>query len=116
MRHQKKTVKLGRERGPRLALLANLATSVILYEKIRTTEAKAKAVRPVVEKLVTKGKVKNLTAKRQLDKVLKDKNAVKKVLDVLGPRYKDRPGGYLRIVKIGQRQGDAAKMAQIEFV
>ncbi len=116
MRHQKKSVKLGRTRNPRRALLSNLAASVILYEKVTTTEAKAKAIKPIVEKLVTKGKVKSVHVKQQLTSALPEKKAVKKVMEVLGPRYKDRPGGYLRIIKIGQRQGDGAPMVQIEFV
>lgn len=116
MRHRKKIKKFGRERAQRRALLSNLAMSVILYEKVRTTETKAKAVRSLVERLVTKGKVKSLHSKRELERVLPEKMAVKKILDVLGPRYKDRPGGYTRITKLNQRQGDAAPMAQIEFV
>lgn len=116
MRHQRKSVKLGRTKAPRKALLSNLAASVILYERITTTEAKAKAVRPIVERLITKGKVKTLHAKRELTAALPEKNAVKKILEVLGPRYKDRNGGYTRIVKLGQRRGDAAHMAHIEFV
>lgn len=116
MRHRKKTIKLGRTKAPREALLSNLAASVILYEKVRTTEAKAKAVRPLVERLITKGKARSLHARHELEKVLSQKAAVRKVLEVLGPRYKDRPGGYTRITKLGQRQGDAAPLAQIEFV
>jgi len=116
MRHRKKTVILGRKRGPRRALLSSLATSVILYERVTTTEAKAKAVRPMIERLVTKGKVNSLHVKRELNSTRIEKKAVKKILDVLGPRYKDRSGGYLRIIKQGQRQGDAAPIVTIEFV
>ena len=116
MRHRKKGRKFGRTRGPRRALLSNLAASVILYERVQTTEAKAKAVRPLVERLVTKGKTKSLHMKRELEKVLPEKMAVKKVLEVLGPRYKDRPGGYTRITKLRRRQGDSAPIVQIEFV
>ncbi len=116
MRHQKKVFKFGRKTGPRKAMLSNLATSVILYEKVTTTATKARAIRPVVERLVTKGKVKSLHAKQELGKYLPEKKAVKKILEVLGPRYKERPGGYLRITKLGQRQGDAAPMVRIEFV
>lgn len=116
MRHQKKTVKLGRTAAPRKALFSNLAASLILYEKIQTTEAKAKALRPRVERLITRGKVKNIHNKQQLGRFLGQPKAVKKVLDVLGPRYADRPGGYLRITHMGRRQGDAAPMVQIEFV
>lgn len=116
MRHQKKKKILNRKTSHRKALLKNLAQSLILYEKIKTTEAKAKVLRPIVEKLITKGKVNNLHNRRELKKFLPTKNAVDKVLEVLGPKYKDRPGGYTRIIKIGDRQGDGAKMAIIEFV
>ncbi len=116
MRHRKKTIKLGRTKAPRKALLSNLAASVIVYEKIKTTEAKAKAVRSIVERLITKGKTKTIHSKREIAKVLPENKAVQKILNVLGPRYKDRPGGYTRIVKLKQRQGDAAPIVQIEFV
>ena len=116
MRHRKVTKKLDRTKAPRQAMLENLATSLILYEKIKTTEAKAKVVKPMIEKLITKGKVKSVHNKQQLTRVIPDKKAVQKVLDVLGPRYKDRKGGYCRIIKMGTRQGDNASMAQIELV
>jgi len=116
MRHRKKGKILDRKIGPRKALLKNLAASLILYEKIRTTEAKAKEVRSVVEKLITIGKKNNLTTRRRLLAYLPTKNAVNKILEVLGPEYKDRKGGYTRIVKIGPRKGDGAKMVQISFV
>lgn len=116
MRHRNKTKILDREKAPRKAMLENLATSLILFEKVVTTEAKAKAVRPLVEKLITRSKVKSVHNKQQLSRVLPDKKAVQKALDVLGPKYKDRKGGYTRIIKMAQRQGDGAKMAQIELV
>ncbi|MFH1172938.1 MAG: 50S ribosomal protein L17 [bacterium] len=116
MRHQKKGKTLDRKKQPREAMLKSLATSLVLYEKIKTTEAKAKAIKPLVEKLITKGKVDNLANRRFLVKELYVYNAVKKVLEVLSPKYKERPGGYLRIIKLGQRQGDGAKVVQIEFV
>lgn len=116
MRHQKKTAKFGRTAGPRKALMKSLATSVILYEKVTTTETKAKAIRPIVERLVTRGKVKSLHSKQMLDRFLPEKKAVKKLLEVLGPRYKDRKGGYLRITKLSRRQGDGALLVRIEFV
>ncbi|MCD4760944.1 50S ribosomal protein L17 [bacterium] len=116
MRHRKTGKILDRKAAPRKAMLENLATSLVLYEKIVTTEAKAKAVRPLVEKLITRGKVKSVHNKQLLGKVLPDKKAVQKVLDVLGPKYKDRKGGYTRIIKIGPRKGDGALMAQIELV
>jgi len=116
MRHRKKGKTLDRKKEPRKALLRSLATNLVLYEKIKTTEAKAKTVKPIVEKLITKGKAGNLHAKRELAKYLYVDNAVKKVLEDLSPRYKDKKGGYTRIIKLGTRQGDAAKMVQIEFV
>lgn len=116
MRHRKKKVTLDRKKAPREAMLRNLAESVILYEKIRTTEAKAKAVRPFVEKLITRSKESTLHNRRELHKTLYTKNAIAKCLEVLGPRYAQRPGGYTRIVKIGPRQGDGAKMVQLELV
>ena len=116
MRHRKTTKILDRKKAPRKAMLENLATSLILYEKIKTTEAKAKAVRPLIEKLITRGKTKSVHNKQLLSRVLPDKKAVQKVLDVLGPRYKERKGGYCRIIKIGTRHGDNAAMAQIELV
>ena len=97
-------------------MMRNLATSLILYEKIKTTKAKAQALRPLVERLVTVAKKNDLTARRRLLAVLYDKKAVSKALEVIGPRYKDRNGGYTRITKIGPRQGDGADVAQIEFV
>ncbi|MDX9893019.1 MAG: 50S ribosomal protein L17 [Patescibacteria group bacterium] len=116
MRHRQKTKILDRKKESREALLRSLATSIILYEKVKTTKAKAKAVKPMVEKLITVSKENNLTSRRKLLDVLYHKKAVKKALEVLGPRYKERRGGYTRIVKIGTRQGDGAEMVQIEFV
>lgn len=116
MRHRSKKITLDRKPAARRALLKNLAAQVILYEKIKTTEAKAKAIRPLVEKIITCGKVNSLPNRRRLLAVLPIKSSVKKVFEVLGPRYKDRRGGYLRIIKLGTRLGDGAKMAQIEFV
>ncbi|MFA6215091.1 MAG: 50S ribosomal protein L17 [Patescibacteria group bacterium] len=116
MRHRKKGKILDRKKAPRTALLRGLATSIIIYEKIKTTKAKAKTVKPMVEKLITIAKVNNLTNRRKLTKVLYHKNAVKKALEVLGPRYQDRKGGYLRIINLGKRLGDGADIVQIEFV
>ena len=97
-------------------MLRNLATSLILYEHCNTTLAKAKAVRPYVERLITKGKEKNLNTRRALLKELMIENAALKVLEELGPRYKERQGGYTRIIKLGKRQGDGAETAQIQLV
>ncbi|HLD27682.1 MAG TPA: 50S ribosomal protein L17 [Patescibacteria group bacterium] len=116
MRHRSKKKTLDRKKAPREALLKNLICQVILYEKIQTTEAKAKAVKPLVEKIITRGKTDNLANRRMLIAKLPIKKAVRKVFEVLGPKYKDRQGGYLRIIKIGTRHGDGAEMSQIEFV
>lgn len=107
---------MGREAAPRKALLRNLAASVILYEKVQTTQAKAKAVRPLVERAITAGKTPSLTARRNLMRVFYTEHPVKKILEVLGPRYATRPGGYTRIIKLGARKNDAADMVQIELV
>lgn len=116
MKHNQKGKMLDRADGPRKALMRNLATSVILYEHVNTTLAKAKAVRPMVEKLITMGRAKTLTSRRRLARVLMVETAVNKVLEELGPRYATRPGGYTRIIKLGQRQGDGAETAQIQLV
>jgi large subunit ribosomal protein L17 len=116
MRHRKKGKVLDRKAGPRKALLRGLAVSLILYEKMKTTKAKAKTVKPIVEKLITRGKVNTLATRRYLAKYLYQEAAVKKVMEELGPRYKERKGGYTRILNIGRRQGDAAEIVQIELV
>jgi len=116
MRHRKKGKILGRKAAPRKALLRNLATSVILYEKVQTTEAKAKAVRPLVERAITAGKKPTLATRRNLMRVFYTEHPVKKIFEVLGPRYATRPGGYTRIIKLGSRKNDSASMVQIELV
>jgi large subunit ribosomal protein L17 len=116
MRHRNKNKILDREKGPRELMLRNLASSIILYEKVKTTKAKAQAVRPLVERMITSAKAGDLSARRGLIKVLLQKNSVKKTMDVLADRYKERPGGYTRIVKLGTRKGDGAEMVQIELV
>lgn len=116
MRHRVKKKTLDRKTGPRRALLKNLAMQLVVYEKVRTTESKAKVLRPYVERLVTKGKAQTLAARRALLRVLPTEMAVKKIIEDLGPRYRMRPGGYLRITKTTPRQGDGAQMAIIEFV
>ena len=108
--------KLGRTKNQRKALFKGLANSLILHEKITTTEAKAKAVRPMIEKLITQAKVNSLHSRRQLLKELASENVVSKLLEVVGPKFKERPGGYLRIVRIGNRSGDQAKMVSLMFV
>lgn len=116
MRHRNKNKILGRKKGPRELMLRNLASSIILYEKVQTTSAKAKAVRPFLEKMITSAKAGDLAARRGLIKELLQKNSVKKTMDVLADRYKERPGGYTRITKLSPRQGDGAEMVQIELV
>lgn len=116
MKHRRVGKTLDRRSNARRALLRGLATSVILYEHCNTTLAKAKAVRPFVERLITKGKVKSLNSRRQLNAILVSENATNKILEELGPRYATRPGGYTRIVKLGTREGDGAEIAQIQLV
>jgi large subunit ribosomal protein L17 len=116
MRHQKKTVKLGRTAEHRKALLANQVCSLIEHQRIKTTLAKAKAVRPLAEKMVTLGKKGSLHARRTALAVLRQKGAVKKLFDDIAPRSADRKGGYTRIVKLGARKSDSAPIAFIEWV
>ncbi|HZA38962.1 MAG TPA: 50S ribosomal protein L17 [Candidatus Baltobacteraceae bacterium] len=116
MRHQKKTIKLGRTAEHRKALLANQVCSLIEYQRIKTTLAKAKAVRPLAEKMVTLGKSGSIHARRTALATLRQKNAVKKLFDDIAPRSAERNGGYTRIVKLGQRKSDSAPMAFIEWV
>jgi ribosomal protein L17 len=116
MRHQKKTVKLGRTAEHRKALLANQVCSLIEHQRIKTTLAKAKAVRPLAERMVTLGKNGSIHARRTALATLRRKNAVKKLFDAVAPRSAERNGGYTRIVKLGQRKSDSAPMAFIEWV
>ena len=117
MRHQRKTVKLGRTQGHRNALLSNLAVSLIDHGQIKTTVAKAKAVRPFVEKLVTKAKTGTLHSRRMaLADLRHNEGAVRKLFTEIGPLNAERKGGYTRIVKLGMRRSDAAEMAIIEWV
>jgi large subunit ribosomal protein L17 len=116
MRHQKKTVKLGRTAEHRKALLANQVCSLIEHQRIKTTLAKAKAVRPLAERMVTLGKNGSIHARRTALATLRQKNAVKKLFDDIAPRSAERNGGYIRIVKLGQRKSDSAPMAFIEWV
>lgn len=116
MRHRKKGKILDRKKEPRGLMLRNLASSILIYEKVKTTEAKAKAVKPLVEKMITIAKSGGLTARRRLIETLPQKMAVKKAMEVLGERFKDRKGGYTRIIKLGARQGDGAEVVQIELV
>ncbi|HJD62630.1 MAG TPA: 50S ribosomal protein L17 [Rickettsia endosymbiont of Degeeriella rufa] len=116
MRHKIKGRKLNVTSSHRKAMLANMAVSLVTHEQIKTTLPKAKELRPYIEVLVTKAKDNNLSARRNILSKIKDKKAIAKLIDVLGVRYKDRPGGYTRIVKAGFRYGDLAPIAYIEFV
>ena len=116
MRHGKVHRKLGRHSSHRMAMLANMAASLIKHEQVVTTLPKAKELRPIVEKLVTIGKKGDLAARRQAISELRDAKMVKKLFEVIAPRYKDRAGGYTRIMKAGFRHGDNAAVAVIEFV
>ena len=116
MRHRKKGKILDRKKEPREMMLRNLASSIIIYEKVNTTKTKAKAVKPLVEKIITIAKNNNLTARRKIISILPQKMAIKKVMDVLGERYKDKKGGYTRIVKLKTRPGDGAEIVRIELV
>ncbi len=116
MRHRNAGFKLGRNTSHRRALLRNLATSVIQEDRVETTVAKAKAVRPHVEKMITLGKKGDLPARRQAHAFLATDDAVKRLFDVVAPRYGDRNGGYLRIIRTGFRQGDGGDKAFIELL
>lgn len=116
MRHRKVGKKLDRKAAPRLALIKALANSLVLYESIKTTDAKAKVVRSYVERLVTLAKDPSLANRRLALRKLPTASAVRKLFEVLGPRYAKRSGGYTRIVKLGVRAGDKAAISQISFV
>jgi len=117
MRHQKTRNKLSRDSAHRKALLMNMSKEILEHERIKTTEAKAKAVKPQVEKLITLGKRGDLHARRQaLSALAQDKFAVHRLFEEVAPRYADRPGGYTRILKLGPRRSDASEMVYIELV
>ena len=116
MRHQNKTVKLGRSQAHRDALLANQVCSLIIHQRIRTTLAKAKAARPLAEKMVTLGKKGTIHARRTAAAYLHQADAVKKLFNEIAPRSATRQGGYTRIVKLGARKSDSAPMAILEWV
>lgn len=116
MRHRVAGRKLSRPTDHRLALYRNLMTDLLRYEKIVTTEAKAKEIRGQTEKLITLGKRGDLHARRLVTARLYDNTVVDKLFHVLAPRFAERPGGYTRIIKLGPRQGDAAPMAAIQLV
>lgn len=116
MRHRVKGKKLHRDSAQRKALLRNLVTSFLEKERIRTTLAKAKATRPLAEKMITLGKNNSLHSRRLALRFIYKKDVVKKLFDDIGPRFSERPGGYTRIVKMGPRAGDGAEMAILELV
>jgi large subunit ribosomal protein L17 len=116
MRHHRTGKKLGRDSSHRKAMYANLAASLIEHGRIRTTETKAKAVRPIVEKMITLGRDGSIHARRQALAFLRTQEVVHTLFSEVAPRFRDRPGGYTRVVKLGPRQGDAAPMAYLELV
>ena len=116
MRHRKAGRKLGRNSAQRKALYSNLASALIEHGRIRTTEAKAKEVRPIVEEMITLGKRGDVAAHRHAVAFLRSKATAHTLFADVAPRFADRPGGYTRIVKIGPRQGDAARMVYLELV
>lgn len=117
MRHRKKTVKLNRTSSHRKALFANMVSSLIREEAIITTVAKARAARPIAEKMVTLAKRDTLATRRRAIKILRDEKAVRKLFSEIGPRFMDRPGGYTRILKLARgRRGDGAEMARLSFL
>ena len=116
MNHRKTGRKLGRTSAHRKALFRNMVTSLLEHEQIRTTDAKAKELRGVAERMITLGKKGTLHARRQALQTIKCKDVTSKVFDELADRYRERPGGYTRVIKIGQRAGDAAPMSIIELV
>ncbi|MBU2575537.1 50S ribosomal protein L17 [Patescibacteria group bacterium] len=116
MRHRKEKIHLGRKQSHVKELVSQLTTSLFLYEKVETTVAKAKALRPFAEKLITLGAKDSVAGRRSADKKLTHKNAVKKLFEVIGPKYKDRKGGYTRIRRTSVRKGDSAEKAIISLV
>ena len=116
MRHQRAGKKLGRDAAHRKALYANLAGALIEHGRIKTTVTKAKAVKPLAEQMITLGRRGDLHARRQATAFLRSRGVVHRLFADVAPRFKDRPGGYARIVKLGPRAGDAAEMAYLELV
>ena len=115
MRHRKKGRELGRTRSHKKAMLRNMVTSLILHERIRTTEAKAKELRPFAERLITLAKKGDLHSRRLAGRQISDSEALRKLFNHIGPRFERRPGGYTRILKLGTRKGDGAELALIEL-
>lgn len=115
MRHRNKGRELSRTRTHRRAMLRNMVTSLILHERIRTTEAKAKELRPFAERLITLAKKGDMHSRRVAGRQIADRAALRKLFDQIGPRFEGRPGGYTRILKLGARKGDGAELALIEL-
>lgn len=116
MRHRSKGRQLGRTKAHRRAMLRNMATSLFLHEKVETTEAKAKELRPYAERLITLARRGDLHARRQVERHIKDRKVAGRLFSEIGPRFASRPGGYTRILKIGHRVGDGAEVARIELL
>jgi large subunit ribosomal protein L17 len=116
MRHRKKGRTLSRTASHKKATMRNMATSLFRHERIETTTAKAKELRPFAERLITLGKRGDLHARRLAGRLIADRQVLGKLFDDIGPRFTERPGGYTRILKLGNRRGDAAEMALIELV
>ncbi len=116
MRHKVKSQRFSRPTDHRLAMFRNLVTDLLRYEQIKTTEAKAKTIRGLAEKMITLGKSGSLPARRRVLGYVYDKDVARKLFDDLGPRYADRKGGYTRIVRLGPRLGDGAPQVQLELV
>ena len=116
MRHRVKTKKIGKNASHRKAMLSNMASSLIEHKRIKTTHQKAIALQRFIEPMITKAKDATLHNRRQVLRSLKNQDAVKILFDIIGPNYADRPGGYTRIIKLGSRVNDAAKISLIEFV
>ena len=116
MRHRKKGRKLSRSPSHRRATLRNMATNLILHERIETTTAKAKELRPYAERLITLARRGDVHSRRLAARKIQDRNALGKLFDDIAPRFAERPGGYTRILKLGHRKGDAADMSLIELV
>jgi large subunit ribosomal protein L17 len=116
MRHNKSGKRLGRNSSHRKAMMRNMVTSLFAHEKITTTDIRAKELRKIADKMITLGKRGDIHARRQAMQVIRDRKVVGKLFDLVAPRYKDRPGGYTRIIKLGQRTGDNASLSLIELV
>jgi large subunit ribosomal protein L17 len=116
MRHKQQSRRFDRPTDQRLAMFRGLVTDLLKHEQLKTTEAKAKAIRPLAEKMVTLGKDNTLASRRRVLSYVYDKDVAAKIFEDLGPRYAERAGGYTRLVRLGPRLGDGAEMVQIELV